>query len=142
IAFPTPEFQLVIPTGQPTVSVSVQVQVEVGVTPGETPGQVTVPTHPVVSTDAVGIVEGTGGEAPRLVNFVIKLRQSFDTDVQVTYQIVSGLANPAAQADAAQTPSDYTGVLTATITIPAGATEFVVPVMIVQDHVVENNDYF
>ncbi len=144
LAFAAPEFQLlpIVPTiTPPVVSVSVQVSVDVGNTPGEGGG--TVPTHPSqVSVGSVPIVEGTDGETTRSVDFVIKLDKAFDSDVQVTYQIVSGPADAANSIDAAQTPSDYSGQLTGTVTIPAGQTEFVVTVEIAQDHRVENNENF
>src|SRR5512147_428883 len=97
IGFPSPEFQL-LPTGTtPTVSVTVTV----GTTPPAGSGT---PTHPVVSTGATPVIEGTDGESTRTVNFVIKLDQAFDQDVTVSYQITSGPADPAHNIDPALTP--------------------------------------
>ncbi|MBI2754437.1 MAG: retention module-containing protein [Betaproteobacteria bacterium] len=142
IAFTSPEFQLLpIVEVPPVVSVSVQVAVDVGTTPGE--GPVTVPTHPAqISAGSVPLIEGTDGETSRTVDFVIRLDKVFDQDVTVTYHIVSGPADASQNIDAAQTPSDYNGQLTGTVTIPAGQTEFIVTVNIVQDHLVENNENF
>ena len=64
---------------------------------------------------------------------MITLSEAFDTDVEVTYVIQPGTA---------LTPEDFGGVLTATIVIPAGETEFIVPVDIVQDHLVEGDQNF
>src|SRR6185503_7314704 len=65
---------------------------------------------------------------------VITLDKVFDTDVQVTYQIVPGSAS---------VPSDFfDGMLTATITIPAGQSSFTVPIQIVRDATVEGNESF
>jgi len=145
ITFPLPEFQL-LPAEQepPAVSVSVQVQVqvqvqvEVEVAIAGQPNLVSGPAQGGVfavsaSGDAVDLIEGTM-EGTMTIPFVITLSQAFDTDVQVTYQIVPASAS---------TPSDFfDGVLTATITIPAGQTSFTVPIQIVRDHVVEGNESF
>ncbi|MGQ0751759.1 MAG: retention module-containing protein, partial [Betaproteobacteria bacterium] len=132
IDFPNPQINELPPEeGAPVVSVSVQVEVEVEdpEEPG-TPGD-----GVVVSGNAASLIEGTNGESGgKLVNFIISLDQAFDTDVQVTYTIVPGTA---------ETPSDFfDGPLTQTVTIPAGETEIIVPVIIVEDHFVEGNETF
>jgi T1SS-143 domain-containing protein len=145
ITFPTPEFEL-LPTEEeeqpPAVSVSVQVQVQVQVeVEVSIEGQPNVVSGPAqggvfavsASGDAVSLIEGTM-EGTMTIPFVITLDRVFDTDVQVTYQIVP---------DSASTPSDFfDGALTATITIPAGETSFTVPIQIVRDHFVEGNESF
>ena len=149
ITFPLPEFEL-LPDGEeeqpPAVSVSVQVQVQVQVqvevqVDVSVQGQPNLVSGPAeggvfavsASGDAVNLIEGTM-EGTMMIPFVITLDRVFDTDVQVTYQVVPGSAS---------TPSDFfDGVLTATITIPAGQTSFTVPIQIVRDHVVEANESF
>jgi VCBS repeat-containing protein len=128
IQFPTPEFNLLpIEEGQPVVSVSVQVQVDVENPEGS-------PNGVVVSGNAASLIEGTNGAEGKLVNFIITLDQAFDSDVQVTYSIMPGTAS---------SPSDFfDGPLTQTVTIPAGETEIIVPVIIVQDHLVEADETF
>jgi large repetitive protein len=131
IQFPTPEFELnpveETEAPPPVVSVSVQVQVDVE-NPNDPTGGV------VVSGNAVSLIEGTNGEQGKLVNFVITLDKAFDADVQVTYTIMPGTA---------ETPSDFfDGPLTQTVTIAAGETEIIVPVIIVQDHFVEADETF
>lgn len=126
IQFPTVEPQL-LPEIQSTVSVVVEVAVDVPVDPDNPPTDAV-----FLSPDGPAIVEGTNGEN-KVVTFVIKLDKPFAVDVEVTYQITPGTAEPG---------SDYTGVLTATVTIPAGATEVPVPVEIIQDHFVEGNETF
>ena len=86
----------------------------------------------VVSGNGATLIEGTNGP-DKIVNFVLSLDHAYFQDVKVTYTILPGTA---------QSPADFGGVLSATITIPAGQTKFVVPVSIVQDHLVENNEGF
>ena len=86
----------------------------------------------VISGNAASLVEGTGGP-DRIVNFVISLDHVHGSDVTVTYTIVP---------DSAQSPADFGGVLTASVTIPAGQLSFVVPVSIVPDHLVEGDEGF
>jgi T1SS-143 domain-containing protein len=131
IQFPTPEFNLVPTEEQPTVSVSVQVSVEVEPTPGENP----VPVDGSLGVGAANVIEGTG-EAPKTVNFIISLDKVFATDVTVTYTLQGGTATAFV---------DFTegdGQLTHTVTIPAGETTMIVPVQIVQDSAIENNETF
>lgn len=98
------------------------------VIPGDEPGG----DGAVVTVDGALILEGTHPDA-KIVNFVITLDHPSTVPVEVTYEI-----RPAT----AQTPNDFFGVLTATVTIPPNATQFVVPVSIVQDHLVEGNETF
>src|SRR6185503_17332567 len=97
ITFPTPEFQL-LPEDQepPAVSVSVQVQVQVQVeVEVSVEGQPAVLNGPAeggvfavsAGGDAVSLLEGTMA-GTMMIPFVITLDKVFDTDVQVTYQVV------------------------------------------------------
>lgn len=137
IAFPDlPPGVLPVPqTNIPVVSVSVSVQVQVAVnteTGGTTPTVPTTGIVPQLLAAGNAVVEGTG-LGSRTVNFVISLDQAYDQPVTVTYQIQPGSASA---------PTDFNGVLTGTITIPAGQTSFIVPVSIVQDSGVEGNETF
>jgi VCBS repeat-containing protein len=127
IEFPAVEFeQLPQIATRPIASVSVQVQVDVEDQDG---GGV------IVSGNAASLIEGTNGtEGGKLVNFIITLDHPFDQDVQVTYVVQPGTASA---------PDDYfDGPLSATVTIPAGETQIVVPVFIVEDHLVEGDETF
>lgn len=90
------------------------------------------PSSVVLTVDGAEVLEGTYPDA-KVINFVLMLDHAYSEPVQVTYQIVPGTA---------LSPSDFFGVLTATVTIPAGQTQFIVPVSIVQDHLVEGNEVF
>jgi hypothetical protein len=117
ITFPTPE-EAPLLNQPPLVSVGVQVTVDNSVQTG---------------VSAASLIEGTG-EGTKVVNFAITLDHAFITDVQVTYQILAGTAS---------TPSDFAGVLTGTtVNIPAGQTQIIVSVDIVQDSFVESNETF
>ncbi|MBI4204754.1 MAG: retention module-containing protein, partial [Betaproteobacteria bacterium] len=122
-SFPNQNQQLL--TTEPTVSVLVQPQPDNPATP--------VNESIVVIGDAVSIVEGTNG-GTHVINFIISLDHAFIGDVQVTYQVVPGTA---------QDPSDYhDGPPSNTVTIPAGETQIIIPIQIVQDHLVEANETF
>lgn len=145
IDFPNPQINELPPEeGAPVVSVSVEVQVQVQV---QVNVDVSVETGVEVldgppeggvfavsaGGDAVSLIEGTA-EGTLEIPFVITLSQVFDTDVQVTYQIVAGTAS---------NPTDFfDGPLTQTITIPAGESSFIVPIQIVRDHFVEGHESF
>jgi VCBS repeat-containing protein len=132
-----------------SVSVTVQVQVDVGTgggDPGGDPGLVMpigFPDDPdgdgvVISGNVASLVEGTStseGSESRTVVFVISLDQVFDQDVTVTYTI-NGVT---ATADGDFVPSD--GLYVNTVTIPAGQTQILVPIDIVQDHIDEPDLY-
>jgi len=138
VAFPVQEDVLILNPAQPVPSSPlpiVSVDVEVKVIPSAENPQSPVEeraTTPGVVVDGVAIVEGTDA-GNRIVNFVIQLDKVFDQDVTVTYEI-NGIT--------ATGGSDFTGVLTGTITIPAGQTSFTVPVEIVQDSNLETNETF
>jgi len=125
IAFPTPEFELLAAEEPPAVFVSVQVTVDVEVPPGQEP----IPVDGTLGVGAANVPEGTA-PTTKTVNFVITLDHAFSTDVQVTYAFVDGSAINGV---------DYIGV-GATITIPAGQTNFIVSAQIVQDHLDEGPD--
>ncbi len=94
--------------------------------PGDDPSSV------VITLEGADVLEGTHPD-PKDINFVLKLDHAHILPVEVTYVI---------NAISAQSPGDFFGVLTGTVTIPAGQTEFIVPVSIVQDHLVEPNEIF
>jgi T1SS-143 domain-containing protein len=129
ITFPTVEPE-VLPEVEtpPGVGVIVDVEVEGPIDPENPPED-----GVFLSPDGPAILEGTNGGAVRTVTFVIRLNAAYDEDVEVTYQITPGTAEPG---------SDYTGVLSGTVIIPAGETEVRVSVGIVEDHFVENNETF
>jgi VCBS repeat-containing protein len=138
ITFPSPEFELLPETESPplpvpVVSVSVEVRLEVE-EPGS-PGGGGDGGIPSLGGNAVSLIEGTNGaQPPKIVNFIITLDQAYDQDVQVTYVIVPGTATPGEDFNANLGP--------VTVTIPAGQTQIVVPVEIVQDHFVEGDETF
>ena len=86
----------------------------------------------VISGNSATLIEGTGGP-DKIYNFVLSLNHPYILDVHVTYTILPGTA---------QSPADFGGALTATVTIPAGQTQFIVPVSIEQDHLVESTEGF
>ena len=142
IQFPTPEFELNPIDEEPSVSVTVQVQVQVQVEVDlGVEGQPNVVKGPAeggvfavsAAGDAVSLVEGTM-EGTLEIPFVITLSQVFDSDVQVTYQIVPASAD--------YSTDFFNGQLINTVTISAGENSFIVPIQIVRDHFVEGNESF
>ena len=101
-----------------------------GTSPQDPPGDGSDPI--TLTSDGVAVVEGTSPDV-KVINIVLTLDQAFPDAVQITYQINPG---------SAQSPSDFAGVLSGTVTIPAGQTQIIVPVNIVQDHRVEGNEVF
>ncbi len=125
LSFPPPQEELP-PTIEttpvlPVVSVNVEVKVDTE-TEQPNPDEVFA-TTPGVLVEGVSVVEGTE-DVTRIVNFVISLNAKYTQDVTVTYVINPG---------SAYAGSDYTGVLSGKVIIPAGQTSFVVPVEIVHD---------
>jgi T1SS-143 domain-containing protein len=142
IQFPAPEFEEFPVDEEPSVSVTVQVQVQVQVEVDiGVEGQPDVVKGPAeggvfavsAAGDAVSLVEGTM-EGTLEIPFVITLSQVFDSDVQVTYQIVPASAD--------YSTDFFDGQLINTVTIPAGEDSFIVPIQIVRDHFVEGNETF
>jgi VCBS repeat-containing protein len=137
LSFPLPQEELppvqelaAVEPVLPTVSVQVEVKVDTE-TQEPDPDEVFA-TTPGVVVEGVSVVEGTE-DVTRTVNFVISLNAVYTQDVTVTYVINSGSATSG---------TDYTGVLTGIVTIPAGQTSFIVPVEIVQDSNLEQNENF
>ena len=137
LAFPPPQEELPplieetpVAAIPPIVSVNVEVKVD---TETETPDpREVIATSPGVVVDGISVVEGTEDVA-RTVNFVISLNQIYTQDVTVTYVINSGTASAG---------TDFSGLLTGAVTIVAGQTSFVVPVEIIQDSDLEQNENF
>ena len=139
-------FALQQPTGEvlppeseplPAVTIGLDVTVEIVDQPpnSENPSDPSLPT--IVGNNAY-IPEGTDGESAfNTVTFVLRLSTPFNQDVTVTYEI-----RPGAGPTAAVPGTDYQGVLTGTVTIPAGTTEFPVVVNIVPDHLDEGPNTF
>jgi large repetitive protein len=98
------------------------------VIPGDEPGG----DGAVVTVDGALILEGTHPDAKE-ITFVLTLDRPSTVPVDVTYEIRPGTAT---------NPNDFFGVVSATVTIPAGVTRVDVPVKIVQDHLVEGNEGF
>jgi hypothetical protein len=96
--------------------------------PGDEPGG----DGAVVTVGGALLLEGTHPDAKE-ITFVLQLDRPSATPVDVTYEI---------RPISASTPADFFGVLTATVTIPANTTRVEVPVSIVQDHLVENDETF
>jgi VCBS repeat-containing protein len=139
ITFPTPEVQLLKPTVESTISVQATIGVvNVGVGDGgSTDGEVVfIPAGtsiPAAGVTAINIPElSSGGTHP--VSFLITLDQVSSEPITITYTIVPGTAN---------NPSDFNdGVISKTVTIPAGMVGFVVTENIVEDKLVEGNENF
>ena len=151
-----PQSIVVPPVISVSVDVSVDVQVDLAVETGVDVNGVDVVvidpatdigllpdgSEPNIEVNTVGIIEGTNGDEGKIVNFIISLDKVFDQDVQVTYEIVPGTAQGSLVGENG-TETDYITENTIfTVTIPAGETSFIVPVEIVQDHYVENNESF
>ncbi|NJD34167.1 MAG: retention module-containing protein, partial [Betaproteobacteria bacterium] len=125
-----------VPAAVPIVSVSVQIGLAVGTSDGTTESGIPVRdiAPGAILTDVRGASVTEGNEGVSAVTFYITLDQVYTSDVTVTYQIVPGSAD---------NPSDfYDGVLTGTVTIPAGFIGFTVTENIVGDKTVEPDENF
>jgi VCBS repeat-containing protein len=140
IGFPEIEPALLPPT-EPIISVAVAVDVQVGVGTGQ-PGPVLIPggtAIPTAGVTAIDIPELTSDGGSHPVTFLITLSAVSDAPVTITYIIVPVDAEVR---DGENLGDYFDGVLSATVTIPAGYIGFTVTLNIVEDASIEPNESF
>ena len=96
------------------------------------PRGVTPPIATLVGAAGPGVPEGTNGDSPHIIQFIIQLNKAVPVAVGVNYLIVP----PAADGNG----PDLAGAIAGTVIIPAGQTSAIINISVVQDHFVELNE--